>query len=343
MKTLCRDILISVVMGFLLPGLLLGFAQIRLAADQMLPILEQKPVEEITIPLETAFPETVPQEMVQKIPMPVYLQMKDGSIVHMDMDDYLTGVVLAEMPAFFETEALKAQAVVARTYAWKAYTTGGKHGNSSVCANSSCCQAYIREMDYLEQGGKLEHVEKIRNAVLATSGCVLTYEGSLIEATYFSCSGGSTEAAVAVWGTDFPYLRSVSSPGEENATYYTETKTFSLPDFQKALGISLPEDTSRWFGEITYTDGGGVYTIVIGDKIFKGTQLRQLLNLKSTAFTISILDAAVNVVTRGFGHRVGMSQYGADAMAAGGSTFAEILTYYYQGTAIEMCQVKEEF
>lgn len=337
MKTLCRDIVISMILGFLLPGILLAYAQQRLAEEKVLPILEQETVAQATAPTET-----VPHETVQKASLPVYLQAKDGSIMHLDMDAYLTGVVLAEMPAFFEKEALKAQAVVARTYAWKAYTTGGKHGNGSVCGNSTCCQAYIPETDYLEQGGKQQHVEKIRNAVLETSGLVLTYEGALIEATYFSCSGGSTEAAAAVWGTDFPYLQSVSSPGEENAAYYSETKIFTSESFQEALGMLLPEDTGLWLGEITYTDGGGVDTMEIGTETFRGTQLRQLLGLKSTAFTLTIEEDCITVVTRGFGHRVGMSQYGADAMAAGGSNYKEILAYYYQGTAIETCRAENQ-
>ena len=129
------------------------------------------------------------------------VRQEDGTVSQMDMDGYLVGVVLAEMPVSFEEEALEAQSVVARTYARKAWETGGKHGDCSVCTRSACCQGYIGDEDYLSQGGTEEGLEKVRAAVAATSGWVLTYEGELIEATYFSCSGGSTEDAAAVWGS----------------------------------------------------------------------------------------------------------------------------------------------
>ena len=135
-----------------------------------------------------------------------------GNLQQMDLREYLVGVVLAEMPASFESEALKAQAVVARTYTRKRME-GGKHGQAAVCMDSGCCQGWRSGEDYLAQGGKQSAVEKVRAAVADTDGLVLRYEGRLIDATYFSCSGGVTEDAVAVWGQDVPYLKSVQSPG----------------------------------------------------------------------------------------------------------------------------------
>ena len=135
----------------------------------------------------------------------------------MKMNDYLTEVLLGEMPAEFEMEALKAQAVAARTYTAKAAITGGKHGDGSVCSDSACCQAYLPQETYLMLGGTEENLEKINKAVLETTGLVLAYDGNLIEATYFSCSGGSTEDAAAVWGTEYPYLQAVASPGGGSA------------------------------------------------------------------------------------------------------------------------------
>ena len=222
MKTICKDIFTALFMGMVLPGLLLNFAVMVLEDDSRIP--------EVTIPQET-----VPQTVA----LPMRLRNAGGTVAELDMDASLVGVVLAEMPASFETEALKAQSVVARTYTRKAYETGGKHGDGSVCTNSACCQAYIEETDYLTRGGTQEGVDKIRSAVLSTSGQVLTYGGELIEATYFSCSGGSTEDAAAVWGTDFPYLQAVASPGEENAAHYTDTVTFTPEEFQSALGAEL--------------------------------------------------------------------------------------------------------
>lgn len=324
MRPLWKDILIALLMGLILPGIFLNFAVLLLDSRESLPLLEEPAGE--TAPLET-----VPAEIVS---LPMRLRSPDGTVKEMDMDSYLVGVVLAEMPASFETEALKAQAVVARTYTRRAYVTGGKHGDGSICTQSGCCQAYITEEDYLQRGGTAESVEKIRSAVYATSGCVLTYEGALIEATYFSCSGGTTEDAAAVWGTDFPYLRSVESPGEENAAYYTDTETFTSREFQNALGLSLSGTPSQWLGKVTHTAGGGVETMVIGGETFQGTRLRTLLGLRSTAFTMTADGDTITVTTKGFGHRVGMSQYGADAMAVMGHTYEEILAHYYQGTEL---------
>lgn len=326
MKPFWKDVLAGLVMGLAVPGILLNFAVAMLNREKT----EAAPVPE-TAAGTTEASETAPE----RVSMSMRLRREDGTVEEMDMDTYLVGVVLAEMPAYFETEALKAQAVVARTYTQKAYVTGGKHADGSVCTKSTCCQAYTTEADYLARGGSRENVDKVRDAVLATSGYVLTYGGTLIEATYFSCSGGSTEDAAAVWGTDFPYLRAVDSPGEEEAAHYTDTETFTAAEFQKALGVTLSGSPSGWLGAVTYTAGGGVDTMVIGGTEYSGTRLRSLLGLRSTAFTMTASGDAITVTTRGYGHRVGMSQYGADAMAVTGSSYVEILEHYYQGAVLE--------
>lgn len=313
MKEFWNDLRAAMVMGFLLPAFLLWFAS---------GLLEQQKTQ---VPEET---NPVPQQAVYEV------AVRTGETVERrDLEDYLVGVVLAEMPASFEPEALKAQAVVARTYTMRAGVTGGKHGDGSVCTDYSCCQAYIDTEHYLQQGGSRESVDRIRSAVEDTAGLVLTYEGELIEATYFSCSGGSTEDAAAVWGTDYPYLQATPSPGEEEAAHYTDTVQFSPEEFQQALGVTLTGNPSGWFGAVTYTEGGGVDTMEIGGKQFKGTELRMLLGLRSTAFTVDAGES-VTITTRGYGHRVGMSQYGADAMAVTGSGFGEILSYYYRDTVL---------
>lgn len=328
MRMLMKEILTALMMGMVVPGLVLNFVAAALENPAA-----TEPVQTEAVPVET--------EVVEQVALPVLVRGLDGSTAEMDMDSYIVGVVLAEMPASFETEALKAQAVVARTYARKAYVYGGKHGDGSICTRSTCCQAYISEADYLEDGGSQESVDKIRSAVAATSGYVLTYEGILIEATYFSCSGGSTEDAAAVWGADFPYLQSVSSPGEEKAAYYTDTVTFTREQFCSLLGTSLFGSPDTWFGAVTYTEGGGVATMVIGGEEYTGTQLRSLLGLRSAAFSVEADAQTITITTRGFGHRVGMSQYGADAMAVQGSTYDEILAHYYQGTVLQRCQSVE--
>ncbi len=257
-----------------------------------------------------------------------------GNLQQMTMEDYLVGVVLAEMPASFEPEALKAQAVVARTYTRKRMA-GGKHGEAAVCMDAGCCQAYTTAEEYLEKGGRSSAVEKIRSAVAATDGLVLTYEDKLIDATYFSCSGGSTEDAVAVWGQDVPYLQAVESPGEEDAPRFSDTVTFTAAEFAALLGLPNEGKPENWFGSLTRTDGGGVETMEIQGKTFRGTALRAKLGLRSTAFDIQVRGKTVEVSTRCFGHRVGMSQYGAQAMAEAGSSFAQILAHYYMGTELK--------
>ena len=261
--------------------------------------------------------------------------VSDGQIQQMELEEYLLGVLLAEVPASFEPEALKAQAVAARTYTLWCCTQQSNHVPAAVCMQSHCCQSYISPLRYIQQGGNHAQVEKMRAALAATEGEVVSYQGELILATYFSCSGGSTEAAVAVWGQEYPYLQSVESPGEENGAYFTDQKEFNREDFEEALGITLTGVPGTWFGVITYTPGGGVKTLDICGITFEGTDLRKKLDLRSTAFTISASAETITVYTRGHGHRVGLSQYGADAMALTGKDYRQILSHYYPGTAVQ--------
>ena len=313
MKQLCTDLLAAVLVGMVLPGILMNGAVFFLTR-------EQAPVPE----------ETKSQTRYE----PVLLRDSGDRLREMDMNAYLTGVLLAEMPASFGEEALKAQAVAARTYARKAAVTGGKHGDGSICADPACCQGYCAPESYLARGGTQDAVQKVGEAVADTSGYVLTYEDALIEATYFSCSGGSTEDAAAVWGASFPYLQAVDSPGEEAAAVYEETLSFTPAEFQEALGVSLSGNPRDWFTVTTYTEGGGVASMTIGGQAYPGTRLRSLLGLRSTAFAVEADMDRITITTKGYGHRVGLSQYGADAMAAAGSSFEQILAHYYPGTLL---------
>ena len=317
MRPFWKDLLLAAILGLVLPWLLLHL------------ILYFREEKGITDTPEMNHTQIQPQEYA--VCMTMYLRGEDGTVKPMDMDTYLTGVILAELPASFELEAKKAQAVAARTFAWKAVTTGGKHGDGSVCTDSRCCQAYITPEKYT---GTEDAIREAAMAVQATSGYVLTYEDELIEATYFSCSGGSTEEAVAVWGMALPYLQAKESPGEENATHYRDTVVYSQEEFCRRLEISPDLTPEGWFGLTTYTAGGGVAAMEICGRVYQGTELRKLLNLKSTAFTVAVEDEQIIVTTKGYGHRVGMSQYGADAMAVGGSTYREILMYYYEGAEL---------
>lgn len=298
-----RSMLIALVLGGILPCLMLCV----LSRQQL--ILDTEPTER--------------KDGTKSL----YVLLADGMTQEMALEDYILGVVLAEMPASFEIEALKAQAVVARTYTLR----GKRHGSIDICTDPACCQAYCAPENYK---GSVTALQKVESAVQQTAGMIVTYEGKPIEATYFSCSGGRTEDAVAVWGQSVPYLQAVDSPGEEKASVYLNTTFMTASEFSQAFG-GLSGSPNNWIGKITYTNGGGVETIQIGGKSYKGTQVRKLLGLRSTAFAITIVGSSVTITTKGNGHRVGMSQYGADAMALSGKDYEAILAHYYPGTALQ--------
>lgn len=257
--------------------------------------------------------------------------LQEGQPTEMTMEAYLCRVLPAEMPPSFEPEALKAQAVAARTYTCQAQLSAQKH-EGALCTDSRCCQAYSTDaqLESLSQ----EEREKIQQAVTDTDGLILTYQGAPIEATFFSSSGGRTEDAAAVWGRDYPYLRSVESPGEEESPYKESSVFYYKEELEELLDISLGEDWGQWAGEISYTSGGGVDRLILGDRSFSGTYLRKMLGLNSTAFTAEPEHDGICFTTSGYGHRVGMSQYGANAMAEDGADFKEILSHYYGGTIL---------
>lgn len=261
----------------------------------------------------------------------VSVQLENGNVEIIDLEQYVLGVVIGEMPESFSLETIKAQAVVARTFTLKSMQNGYKHTTCDVCTDSRCCQSYYDPEAFVSDGGS---IKKYEDAVNQTQGMVILFDNELIEATYFSCSGGKTEDAQAVWGTDVPYLQSQISPGEENAEHYTDTITFTAGEFQNKMGRVFSGVSGCWIGEVTYTDGGGVDEIEIGGIVYTGGQIRQLLGLNSTAFIISAVGDSITITTKGFGHRVGMSQYGADAMALQGKNYEEILFYYYPGTTL---------
>ncbi len=314
--------LMAVIMGIVLPGLFFSIAE---------KVVKRPNVGEKTSQTGEATQQTQSSSFLTDISVPV---LHDNRYEQMELNTYLTCVLLGEMPTDFDSEALKAQAVVARTYTLKRNTTGLKHPGGAICTDSSCCQAFCSIADFLGADGTQQALDKVKAAVQETGQEVLTYQGALIEATYFSCSGGRTEDALAVWGAEIPYLQSVDSPGEENAEHYTDHVTFSAKEFANRLQFTPKTEPSQWLGEITYTRGGGVETMVIDGKLYEGIQLRQKLGLRSTTFTMQVIGDSVQIITRGYGHRVGMSQYGAEAMAVQGSTYSEILKHYYPGTEL---------
>lgn len=318
-----KQLLGAFLMGVLLPAMLVRPPASAATIPENTTAITA-PVVQATAPVDTEGAE-------RWVPV-----LMDGAVLQLlELESYILGVVLGEMPADFAPEALKAQAVVARTMTLRCYRGAAKHPGGAVCTNPDCCQAYCSQEDYLAAGGRAESVDRVWEAVMSTRNIVLTYEGELIEATYFACSGGRTEEALAVWGTDVPYLQSVASPGEERASCYLSTMTFSAQSFRTLLGLQVTGAPPDWLGNVVYTEGGGVATMVIGGKIFTGVQLRQLLDLNSTVFFMSAAPQGVQITVLGHGHRVGMSQYGADAMAARGNSYTQILSHYYPGTRID--------
>ena len=258
----------------------------------------------------------------------------EGNTQYMELESYLSGVILAEMPTSYDHQALCAQAVVARTYALKRQQEV-RHPQGAVCTDPSCCQAYVSETEYLSGLGYEEDIVIAKAAVNATRNMVLTYEGELIVATYFHCAGGQTEDAVAVWGVDYPYLQAVESPGEKELDHYSDRIFYEIEEIESLLDRVLPGPPSSWVGRTSYTAGGGVEKMVFAGIQYTGTQLRSLLKLNSTAFTIEPDGDGLWITTMGKGHRVGMSQNGAQAMALEGASWQDILMHYYQGTRID--------
>lgn len=273
----------------------------------------------------------------------VRVLMEDGQVVEQTMADYLWSVTAAEMPASFEPEALKAQAVTARTYtAWKMLAGEAKHPDADVCTNINCCQAYIsREQAAANWGGDADfYTAKLRAAVAETDGLIMTYGGEPIQAVFFSSADGSTEDAVAVWGNAVPYLVGVDSPEGENVPNYHTQVSFTAQQFRDIFlqswpGADLSGSPSDWFQNRTLTASGRVASLEVGGVEVKGTALRTLLGLRSTSFTVETQVDRVTFSVTGYGHGVGMSQYGANALAGQGKDFREILTWYYTGVKIE--------
>ena len=272
----------------------------------------------------------------------VRLLRSDGRVEELTMADYLWGVVAAEMPAAFHSEALKAQAAAARTYTVGLQDSpSSKHETAHLCDNSGCCQAYTdRETAQLRWGLQAaEYTDKITQAVTGTDGLGVLYDSSPIQAVFFSAAAGRTVDAVEVWGNAVSYLKSVESPeGEEVPNYHSQV-TLTVEEVRQKItarypGADLSLPPEQWFTQIIRTDAGSVSQITAGGITLTGSQARLLFSLRSASFSVSCQDGNFVFDVTGYGHGVGMSQYGANAMAAEGADFREILTWYYTGTEI---------
>lgn len=267
----------------------------------------------------------------------------DGQVTEMDLNQYLWGVVAAEMPASFEQEALKAQAVAARTYALHKGPSAS-HPDADLCTDYACCQAWIARADAENNWGDqaVAYANKITTAVSDTGNQVILYNGQLIDAVFHSSSAAATQDAVEVWGNSIPYLQSVTSPEGEEVPNYESQVAMAPEEFRAAFLQAQPTavlegDPAGWVGEIQRTPGGSVHSVTIGGVPVTGAQARQIFSLRSATFELSYDGGNFQFSVTGFGHGVGMSQYGADAMAAEGKGYVEILQHYYTGVTVDEC------
>lgn len=281
----------------------------------------------------------------ERIDEQVMLRVWDGKEVKkMSVAEYLPGVVRGEMPASFEMEALKAQAVAERTYIYYKMETGGKasHPNADVCMSPQCCSAYTsRKKAAQNWGDKAEAYEKrIQEAVKETDGQVMLYEDQPILAVFHSSSNGVTAASGDVWAKDLPYLTSVASPeGKDNVPNYYSVQEFPAQEFQETFCKAHPEakfsaDPDEWITRVRHNGSERVGSVRIGGVTVEGTEVRSLYGLRSADFTAQCTKKTVTFRVTGYGHGVGLSQYGANEMAAQGKEWQEILQWYYTGVDI---------
>ena len=281
---------------------------------------EAPPVPTTETPVDVAVYRTAKQ-VVEKLPL----------------EDYVIGVVASEMPADFEKEALKAQALTARTYIIKHLMSEEKMKlpENAIVADTEFYQVYKNNNELKKLWGPDYNwkIEKVTEAVKETSGQILTYDGTPIDATFFSTSNGFTENSEAIWVNPLPYLKSVESPWDKNSPKFKGQKTFSINEFQSKLGVKLSE--GKTIGNITErTEGKRVAKVDINGKVLTGKDIRDKLGLMSTDFTWERIGDKIVIHTEGYGHGVGMSQYGANGMAKEGKKYQDIVQHYYQGIQI---------
>jgi len=261
--------------------------------------------------------------------------LMDGEVHRMPLDEYLTCVVAGEMPGSFPAEALRAQAIAARTMAYyriaQREAGKGNHENADVCANPSHCSACLELTD--------TQSTVFAEAVSSTDGLCALWDGEPIVAAFHAVSGGRTESSADIWGGELPYLVSVDSPGEEEAPRYRQSFTFSHAEFVSRIhsldrDADLTGDTAGWFKNSTRTGSGTILSVYVGGVPFTGSSLRTLFGLTSADFTVSTDENTVTFTCTGYGHGVGMSQYGARAMALKGHEAADIIAWYYPGTTV---------
>lgn len=266
------------------------------------------------------------------------LHKDTNEVEQVNLDEYIACVVSAEMPATYELEALKAQAIVARTYTIYKITTSKKHDNADICDKSTCCQAWISKEYRLkkwDEDKRTENWNKIIQAVNETAGKIITYDDKPINAFFHSNSGGKTEVPFYVWGgTGYPYLQVVETSGEEAYSQYSSEAKFTKEEFVEKIkkeheDFEINLDEENCIEIIKRDDSDRVVTIKVGNINLSGVETRTLLGLRSANFTVEINQDEILFKVIGYGHGVGMSQTGADALAKQGKNYEEIIKHFY--------------
>ena len=337
----------------LLPAVVLFFALHRVPVPAAAPAAEALPSGTVAAPLSAPRMAAVTGEeapsAAQKAniavcadeSVSVRILTPDGAQT-MTLRDYLVGVVAAEMPASFEPEALKAQAVAARTDTVYRMLVSRPHADGDCCTDPGCCKAYAAPEELRERWGDSyeKWCGKIAAAVSETDGEVLTYGGEPIFAAFHAASEGATECSENVWLSALPYLRSVSTmETAADVPRFRETMTLTAAALRERLtarcgDVGLPEDPADWLTDPEWSDSGRLLRVKAGSVTLSGTSLRSVLGLRSAAVTWTWDGECFVFETVGYGHGVGMSQYGAEVMAASGADHRDILLHYYTGAAL---------
>ena len=314
-------------------GSLILFAAILI----LLPSILVLPFGATEMKLQTSEGNQMTKEKITEaveVDVPVF-RSDQKKTISIPIEDYVKGVVAAEMPSDFNLEALKAQALTARTFVvTKLKNPSANLPDQAVVTDTIQDQVYKDQAQLKKAWGEEfeEKFARIEEAVQATSGQILTYEGNPIYASFFSTSNGYTENSEDYWENKAPYLRSVESPWDIDSPKYEDKATFTVAEFEQKLGVDLSNNS---IGSIeNLTEGKRVAEVSVGGKTFTGREIRDLLGLRSSDFTWERVGDTINVVTKGYGHGVGMSQYGANGMAEDGKAYADIVKHYYQGVAI---------
>ena len=338
MKKLLKFVLILTVCAVFSPLLTVGFP-----VSSPVEVFEpQETVSEniLTLPKKTSYDETT-----------VVRLNTDSGLRELSLREYLTGVLAAEMPAGFPEEALKAQAVAARTYTlYKMALYSGEnqppegHGSADLCDDPGHCEAFLDlsvEAERLWGDSADIYRQRVERAVEQTDGMVLVYEDEPIAAVFCAASAEKTERAADIWGRELPYLTSVDSPGGSDCSQYEGTVTVRQEDFRDAILAMAPEaDFSgapgTWFRDSHRSEAGSVIDVLVGEVRLTGSQVRQAAGLNSANFKVKVEGENLVFTTVGYGHGVGLSQYGARYLAMDGQTYDQILYHYYPGTQLRL-------